>query len=146
MVLSALNRVPPRRSSSASGRFDLVLVAGLSASGFALRRVLSNFPAMRVVYVDASLRRTGIEWPPNATGLAFADSDSGYLAGFLSGFVSAATRDATASAADGVGRRRHPDPERDGACSGVRPRRPGRAARSGHARPDAQEGRAAAHS
>jgi basic membrane lipoprotein Med (substrate-binding protein (PBP1-ABC) superfamily) len=54
-----------------------------------LRRVLSNFPAMRVVYVDASLRRTGIEWPPNATGLAFADSDSGYLAGFLSGFVSA---------------------------------------------------------
>jgi DNA-binding SARP family transcriptional activator/basic membrane lipoprotein Med (substrate-binding protein (PBP1-ABC) superfamily) len=72
-----------------AGRFDLVLVAGLSASGFGLRRLLDRLSAMRVVYVDASLRQTPFEWPPNATGLAFADADSGYLAGYLSGLVSA---------------------------------------------------------
>jgi basic membrane lipoprotein Med (substrate-binding protein (PBP1-ABC) superfamily) len=72
-----------------AGRFDLVLVAGFASSAFRLRRFLGRLSAMRVVYIDASLRRTPFEWPRNATGVGFADADSGYLAGYLSGLVTA---------------------------------------------------------
>ena len=77
-----------------TGGFDLVLVAGLGPSGFALLPTVSRLPATRFVYLDASLRGAQVKWPqvkwpPNATGLPFADADSGYLAGYLSGLMSA---------------------------------------------------------
>jgi basic membrane lipoprotein Med (substrate-binding protein (PBP1-ABC) superfamily)/DNA-binding SARP family transcriptional activator len=72
-----------------TGGFDLVLVAGLGPSGFALLSIISRLPATHFVYLDASLRGTQVKWPPNATGLPFADADSGYLAGYLSGLMSA---------------------------------------------------------
>jgi basic membrane protein A len=56
---------------------------------------ISQLPATRFVYLDASLRAAQVKWPrrlkwpPNATGLPFADADSGYLAGYLSGLMSA---------------------------------------------------------
>jgi basic membrane protein A len=72
-----------------AGRFDLVLTAGLGPSAFALLPTVSRLPATRFVYLDASLRGMHVEWPRNATGLPFADDDSGYLAGYLSGLMSA---------------------------------------------------------
>ena len=72
-----------------TGGFDLVLVAGLGPSGFALLPTISRLPATRFVYLDASLRGAQVKWPPNVTGLPFADADSGYLAGYLSGLMSA---------------------------------------------------------
>jgi basic membrane lipoprotein Med (substrate-binding protein (PBP1-ABC) superfamily)/DNA-binding SARP family transcriptional activator len=71
-----------------TGAFDLVLVAGLARSGFALVPTVSRLPATHFVYLDASLRGN-VKWPPNVTGLTFADADSGYLAGYLSGLMSA---------------------------------------------------------
>ena len=74
-----------------TGGFGLVLVAGLGPSGFALLPIVSRSPATHFVYLDASLRGTRVKWPPNASGLPFADADSGYLAGYLSGLMSART-------------------------------------------------------
>jgi DNA-binding SARP family transcriptional activator/basic membrane lipoprotein Med (substrate-binding protein (PBP1-ABC) superfamily) len=86
---AALERVG---RSLRTGRFDLVLVAGLGPSGFALLPIVSRLPAVRFVYLDASLEGTPVEWhlkwPRNTTGLPFADADSGYLAGYLSGLMS----------------------------------------------------------
>jgi basic membrane protein A len=74
-----------------TGGFGLVLVAGLGPSGFALLPIVSRLPATHFVYLDASLRGTRVKWPPNASGLPFADAESGYLAGYLSGLMSART-------------------------------------------------------
>jgi len=71
-----------------TGGFDLVLVAGLGPSGFALLPTVSRLPATRFVYLDGSLQGAHAKWPANATGLPFADADSGYLAGYLSGLMS----------------------------------------------------------
>jgi len=77
-----------------AGRFDLVLVAGLGPSGFALLPIAFRLRTTHFVYLDASLRKAQadwpkVKWPPNTTGLPFADADSGYLAGYLSGLMSA---------------------------------------------------------
>jgi basic membrane protein A len=75
------------------GGYQLVLVAGLGPSGFALLPTLSRLPDVRFVYLDASLEdarvRWHVKWPGNTTGLLFADADSGYVAGYLSGLMTA---------------------------------------------------------
>jgi basic membrane lipoprotein Med (substrate-binding protein (PBP1-ABC) superfamily)/DNA-binding SARP family transcriptional activator len=82
---AAIDRIGRRLRA---GGFDLVLSAGLGPwSGSALLPVVSRLPHTRFVYLDASLSGTQVEWSANATGVPFADSESGYLAGYLSGLM-----------------------------------------------------------
>jgi basic membrane protein A and related proteins len=69
-----------------AGEFDLVISAGLAST---IVPLVSRAPDTRFVYLDASVRGTPLERSLNATGVPFADAESGYLAGFLSGQMSA---------------------------------------------------------
>jgi basic membrane protein A len=77
------------RQRISAGGFDLVLSAGLGRqAGSALASVVSRLPGTRFVYLDSSVLGTPVA-RPNATGVPFADAESGYLAGYLSGLMSA---------------------------------------------------------
>jgi len=70
--------------------YDLVLVDSELTVNWT-RRVLARYPRTRFVFLGASLGDLGVAGDSNATGIVFADDQSGYLAGYLTGLMEART-------------------------------------------------------
>jgi SARP family transcriptional regulator, regulator of embCAB operon len=91
IVAAGRTEADARRAAVRLGRegFDLVLVGTTLVDGIV--PVVARYPRTRFVFPDRSLGDPDLQLggQSNATGLVFADNQSGYLAGYLSGLMEA---------------------------------------------------------